>query len=109
MRCGIMYDSGDVVLTQIQFSDKPEIKLRPALVLFEELNNVVVAGITSNKKMIGVPLTREDGAVRKSIIKLNYIFTISCSQISRRLFSLNHKKRKLVYKELKKKIKRLKK
>lgn len=45
------------------------------------MNNVVVAGITSNKKMIGVPLTREDGAVRKSIIKLNYIFTVSSSQI----------------------------
>ena len=54
-----MYSSGDVVLTNIQFTDSFEIKKRPCVVLFEELGNVVVAGVTSNKGMQGIPLTIE--------------------------------------------------
>ena len=42
--------SGDVVIVHVQFADSREIKLRPALVLFEELGDIVVAGITSNLK-----------------------------------------------------------
>jgi len=38
----------------VQFTDSFEIKKRPAVVLFEELTNVVVAGITSNKNMKGI-------------------------------------------------------
>ena len=60
---------GDVVLAQVQFMDTFEIKTRPALVLFEEFGNVVVAGITSNTKMHGIPLTKGEGAIKDSIIK----------------------------------------
>ena len=66
-----MLKAGDVILTKIQFVDTFEVKTRPALILFEELDNVVVAGITSNKNMKGVPLTKKEGAVTDSIIKLN--------------------------------------
>ena len=52
-----MPKSGDIVLANIQFTDTLEIKKRPALILFEESNNIVVAGITSNKEMKGVILT----------------------------------------------------
>ena len=72
-----MLKGGEVVLTNVQFTDTFEIKLRPAVVLFEEMGNVVVAGITSNAKMAGIPLTTEEGAVKDSVIKLNYIFWIS--------------------------------
>ena len=68
-----MLKAGDVILTQIQFTDTFEVKTRPALVLFEELDNIVVAGITSNKKMKGISLTKKEGAVTDSVIKLNYI------------------------------------
>ena len=68
-----MLRSGDVILTKIQFADTSEVKLRPALVLFEEYNNIVVAGITSNTKMEGIPLSKKEGAVKDSVIKLNYI------------------------------------
>jgi len=71
-----MPKSGDVVIAQIQFTDTFEIKKRPALVLFEELDNVVVAGITSNLEMKGIPISKAEGAVKDSVIKLNYIFTI---------------------------------
>tara|TARA_Y100000310_G_C20516502_1_gene731455 strand:- start:237 stop:551 length:315 start_codon:yes stop_codon:yes gene_type:complete len=96
--------SGDIILTQVQFTDTFEIKTRPAVVLFEELNNVIVAGITSNLNMQGLPLTKKEGAIKDSIIKLNYIFTISKEMISKTLFHLNTEKKQLIYKELTKKL-----
>lgn len=41
-----MPKSGDVILATVQFTDTDEVKIRPAVVLFEELGNVVVAGVT---------------------------------------------------------------
>ena len=88
MKLGNNYKSGDIVLAIVQFTDTFEIKIRPALVLYEEMNNIVVAGITSNKQMKGIPLTKKEGAVKNSIIKLNYIFTISSMMIKKKLFSV---------------------
>ncbi|HWR63897.1 MAG TPA: type II toxin-antitoxin system PemK/MazF family toxin [Candidatus Thermoplasmatota archaeon] len=99
--------SGDVVLAQIQFTDTFEIKKRPALVLFEELDNIIVAGITSNTKMKGIPLSKEDGIIKDSVIKLNYIFTISTAMISKILFHLNTKKKQMVFNELQKRLSEL--
>ena len=99
-----MLKSGDVILAQIQFTDTFEIKKRPALVLFEEFDNVVVAGITSNLDMKGVPLTKKEGAVKDSVIKLNYIFTISEAMISKTLFHLTKEKKRIVFNELTKRI-----
>lgn len=83
-------------------------KKRPALVLFEEFNNVVVAGITSNPEMKGIPLTKKEGAVKNSVIKLNYIFTVSTMMIEKTLFSLSKAKKKNVFEELVKRLKNLK-
>ena len=57
--------------------------------LFEEYGNIVVAGITSNLKMGGIPLSKKEGAVKESVIKLNYIFTISEKMVKKVLFSLS--------------------
>ena len=97
---GIMPKAGDVILTNVQFTDTFEVKKRPALILFEEYDNVVVAGITSNLEMKGIPLTRKEGAVKDSVIKLNYIFTVSRVMIEKILFSLSGEKKKRVYDEL---------
>ena|SRR3989338_4640929 len=99
-RHGNMFKAGEIVLAKIQFADTPGVKQRPALVLFEELGNVVVAGITSNPNMKGVPLTRAEGAIKESVIKLNYIFTISEEAVVKRLFTLSQEKRKEVYRRL---------
>ncbi len=99
-----MPKSGDIILTKIQFTDTFEIKKRPAVILFEEYGNVVVAGITSNLNMQGIPLTKKEGAIKDSVIKLNYLFTISEDMISKVLFHLNSEKKKIVFNEL---IKRL--
>jgi len=99
--------AGDVVIAQVQFTDTFEIKKRPALVLFEEHDNVVVAGITSNTKMKGIPLTKQEGAIKDSVIKLNYIFTISTAMVSKILFHLNTKKKQIIFEELQKRLSEL--
>lgn len=103
-----MLNSGDVVLAQVQFTDTFEIKTRPAVVLFEEFGNVVVAGITSNTAMRGIRLTKKDGAIKDSVIKTNYIFTISEASIKKKLFALSKPKRSELYSELEKKLSALK-
>lgn len=99
-----MLKAGDIVLANIQFVDTFEIKKRPALVLFEEFDNVVLAGITSNLEMKGISLTKKEGAIKDSIIKLNYIFTISKMMIEKSLFSLSKDKKKKVFDELVEKL-----
>ena len=99
-----MLKFGDVVLTQIQFVDTFEVKIRPAIVLFEEYGNIVVAGITSNTKMEGISLTKKEGAIKESVIKLNYIFTVTEKMIEKVLFSLSTEKKKLVIAEFMKKL-----
>ena len=91
-----MHSFGEVVLASVQFTDTFEIKRRPALVLFEERGNVIVAGITSNLEMEGISLLKKEGALKDSIIKLNYIFTISEKMIKKVLFSITNKKKALV-------------
>lgn len=103
-----MPKSGDVILAKVQFTDTYEIKKRPALVLFEEYDNMVVAGITSNLEMKGISLTKKEGAIKDSIIKINYIFTISKTMIEKKLFHLSKEKKKIVYDELTKKLSDLK-
>ncbi|MEK6811768.1 MAG: hypothetical protein AABX96_04625, partial [Nanoarchaeota archaeon] len=65
-----MHKFGDVILAEVQYIDTFEVKKRPALVLFEEFGNVVCAAITSNLEMNGIILTKREGALVDSIIKL---------------------------------------
>ncbi len=109
MKSGKMLKAGEVVLVKIQFTDTFEIKKRPAVILFEELGNVVVAGITSNIEMQGIALTKKEGAIKDSVIKLNYIFTIAEKAIEKKLFSLSKQKKQKLYKELEKRFQKLKK
>ena len=99
---------GDVILATVQFTDSDEVKVRPAVVLFEELGNVVVAGVTSNLKMKGIPLKKSEGAVKDSVIKLNYIFTISNEMANKTLFHLSEEKKRLIFDELNKRLGELK-
>jgi len=103
-----MFNSGEVVLANIQFTDSFEVKKRPCVVLFEELGNVIVAGITSNKEMQGIPLSVKEGAIKESVIKTNYIFTTTESFIEKKLFSLSKEKKLILYENLLGKITKLK-
>jgi mRNA interferase MazF len=95
-----MHRFGEIVLAQVQFVDSLQIKVRPALVLFQELGNIVVAGITSNMHRKGIFLSVKEGAVKDSVIQLNYIFTISEMMVKKTLFSLSEEKKKIVINEL---------
>ena len=95
-----MLKPGDVIVASVQFTDTNEVKTRPAVVLFEEYGNVVIAGITSNLKMRGIPLSRSEGALKDSVIKLNYIFTISDEMVSRVVIHLSKEKKMLIFDEL---------
>lgn len=95
-----MHKLGDVILTNVQFTDTNEIKQRPAVVLFEELGNIIIAGITSNTLMKGIPLTKKEGAVKDSVIKTNYIFTISNILVKKKLFNLTQEKKDILRQEI---------
>jgi len=95
---------GEVILAELQFTDTFEVKTRPAVVLFEDFGNVVVAGVTSNTQMEGITLTKEDGAIKDSVIKLNYIFTISEKMIKKALFHLRPEKKAAIRDEFIKKL-----
>jgi mRNA interferase MazF len=95
-----MHRAGDVVLANIPFADGNGTKPRPALILFEKLDNVVVAGMTSNLKMRGISVTKDEGAIVDSVIKLNYLFTLTEDRIAKTLFHLSKEKKMLVLNEL---------
>src|SRR3990170_1468119 len=103
-----MLKAGDVIVASVQFTDTAEVKTRPAVVLFEELGNIVIAGVTSNLKMKGIPLTKDEGATKDSVIKLNYIFTISSEMVSKVIFHLSKEKKELIFDELSKRLDGLK-
>ncbi len=105
---GRTFRAGDVILAFVQFTDTNELKKRPGVILFEEHENIIIAGVTSNTAMDGIPLTIEEGAVKESIIKLNYIFTISTFMVEKVLFHLSQEKSEIVYNELVKKLEYLK-
>jgi mRNA interferase MazF len=94
-----MYSFGDVVLANVQFTDTFEIKTRPVLVLFEDFGNIVVAGITSNTEMKGISLTKKEGMIKDSVIKINYIFTISEKMVKRQMFKINNLKKEAIRKQ----------
>lgn len=75
--------------------------------MFNELGNIVVAGITSNLKMKGIKLSKKEGAIKDSVIKANYIFTIGSDLIEKKLFVLSDYKKSLLYNELENKISKL--
>ena len=99
------FNFGQVVLAEVQYTDTFEVKTRPALILFEEQGNIVVTGITSNLSMNGISLNKKEGMPKDSIIKLNYIFTISEKMIKKFLFNVSKEKKQLIKEELAKKIK----
>mgnify|MGYP001562236412 CR=1 FL=1 len=99
-----MHKFGEVILAQVQFVDALEIKSRPALVLFEKENNIVVAGITSNLERNGIKLTKKEGAIKESIIRLNYLFTISEGMIKRTLFQISTAKKKEIREKINSKL-----
>lgn len=101
-----MYSFGDIVLTTLQFPDTYEVKSRPAVVLFQEEGNIVLAGVTGKAKERGaVYLYKKEGAAKDCVIKLNYLFTVAPSMIQKTLFTLSDAKKTQLKSELDKRFK----
>ena len=92
-----MYNAGDIVVSYFPFADSEGLKVRPAVVLFKERDNIVLAGITSNPSMKGIPLTKKEGVIVDSVIKTNYIYTTSEAFVKRKINELTSTKRKLLF------------
>jgi len=92
----MQYKFGDVILAEVQYTDTFDIKIRPALVLFEEMGNIVVAGLTSNLKMKGISLTKKEGLPKDGVIKMNYIFTIHEKMVKRFLLQISENKKQTI-------------
>jgi len=95
-----LFKAGQVVLIDTPFTNPPGHKLRPALIISILRDDVIILPITSNLNANGVLITKKDGAVEDSIIKLNNIFTIYYSEVKHIFFELNKEKKREVYTEL---------
>jgi mRNA interferase MazF len=104
MKFGTKHRFGEIILAEVQYTDTFEVKKRPALVLFQEYGNIVVAGITSNLEMKGILIKKEEGLPKDSIIKLNYLFTISERAVERVIAILSEQKKRKIKEEFIKKI-----
>ena len=58
--------------------------------------------------MSGLGILKSEGAAQDSVIKLNYIFTITNEAIIKTVFQLSSEKRNVVFDELMKKFSALK-
>ena len=73
------------------------------IINYEKFNSKLQTDDDGNEWFIA-PLTKKEGAIKESIIKTNYIFTISKKMIEKNLFCLNMEKKKKVFGELTKKL-----
>ncbi len=103
-----MPEPGDVIITRVKFTDREGSKVRPALILFEEMGNLVIAGITTNTGLKGIPISTGEGAAQDSVIKLNYIFTVTNEAIIKTVFRLSKEKKRMVLEEVVKRLEALK-
>ncbi len=92
---------GDVVLIKFPFTDLSGSKLRPALVLVESGNDIVVAFITSvlTERFDGdIPLVKSDqnGLKKDSTLRLMKLATLSRDLIAGKIGSLSEEELSVV-------------
>ena len=96
IRCGIMFEQGDILLVPFPFSDLSHVKRRPVLVISNDAYNnrsedVITCGITSNPKdneysMIINNENLIEGQIPKpSRIKIDKLFTLEKGIIVRKI------------------------
>ena len=94
------FTKGDIVLFPFPYTDLSNRKIRPCLVLSEEMNeDVILCQITSkniNKDQCVVEINKDetiDGSLMiDSYVRTNMIFTAIKNQIHKKLCSVNNKR-----------------
>jgi hypothetical protein len=61
----------DVVITRVKFTDSDDSIIRPILILLEGCGGVVLAWITTNRRMNGIIISRSYEAAQDTLIKMN--------------------------------------
>ncbi len=84
---------GDIVLINFPFTDFSGSKLRPALVLIADKEDVTVAFITTNLKEVGssdfrLNVNQNNGLKKESLLKLNKIATINLDLVMGKIGNL---------------------
>ena len=75
--------------------------------IYNKGNNIIAAAVTRNKRVKGIEVSKNDGAVMNCKISLRYIFTFSQNAVLKKLFSVKNNKKKDIYKKIKKKLKEI--
>ena len=100
MISGTIFKQGEIIIVPFPFSDLSSIKQRPVLILSKTKNNensfdLITCGITSNLKDIKHSIlidnsNLEEGNIpKKSVIKIDKLFTIEKSIIKKRIARVN--------------------
>ena len=100
MISGIKYKQGDIVIVPFPFSNLSSIKQRPVLIISKTSYNdnsedLITCGLTSNlnntkNSVLIENVNLEEGEIpRKSIIKVDKLFTINKSIVKRKLGRVN--------------------
>lgn len=98
-------DVGSIVVLEVSEPLRSFIEFNTSSIDDDVTITDVDLNITSNPNMKGIPITKKEGMMFNSIIKLNYIFTISEKMIEKFLFSVSKEKRDLIKSELLKRLK----
>jgi len=81
-----------------------EIQTREVLKEIVSNPKIRIFKLSNDPAFYGVPLTKKEGAIKDSVIKLNYIFTISEKMVKKSLFNLSKEKKKILFDEITKRL-----
>ncbi len=88
-----MVSRGEIVLTDFPYTDLSSSKLRPALVLLTDNNNIMLAFITSQfpieKYDVEIKPTTQNGLRLTSLIRLSKVMTLDQKRIVGRIGELD--------------------
>ncbi len=104
------YRQGEIVIAPFPFSDLSSVKQRPVLILSNNKDNkssddLITCGITSNLKKTKHSImidenSLESGAIpKKSMVKVDKIFTLEKTSIIKRVAKINNEMLNLVKKD----------
>ena len=101
---GMMYSKGDIVVINFPYSDLTDTKKRPAIILAEKGNDILVCSITSNPESEGIQI-KEGTLPLKSKIKYWRIQALLKNSVLRKVAKLDNEDHNLLIKKINELIK----
>ena len=104
IRGGMMYSKGDIVVINFPYSDFLDSKKRPAVILAEKGNDILVCSITSNLSSEGIQI-KEGTLPLKSKIKYWRIHALVKNSVLRQIAKLDNEDHSLLISKINELIK----